>query len=52
MPDLKLEGGEESEPTRAPAAASASATPADHDGMDPGPSTGVRRSRRRPSLRL
>ena len=36
MPDLNLEAGEESEPTRAPAAASALATPADHDGMDPG----------------
>ena len=42
IPDLKLEGGEEPEPTRPPASAaasasaSASATPADHDGADPG----------------
>jgi RND superfamily putative drug exporter len=40
IPDLKLEGGEESEPTRArvPAAASASATatPTGHDGADAG----------------
>jgi hypothetical protein len=38
IPDLKLEGGEESEPTRAPVpvAASALATPADYDGADPG----------------